>query len=269
MNAITLRVDERGADRASLIGATGTGKSTLAAYLIRSFKRDYPNSRVLIHDTKPRWRAEYLPDGTRADRRYRRMTKGDTIADSMALSRVTDWDLVWDKDVNPSQVVIVQRIGTRRHPVTQRGNIIFQTQCAELFFHTQDARRPSLIYFDEGMDFFHASASARGGSDIVQRCYRAGREMGLATLGAYQRPIGITQQALSEMNYCALFDLDNRKDVKRLWDMGWPANIPPPHTEPFDGPDPPGTFRLWRKGMRAPKYRLARKESDGRQRRAS
>lgn len=266
MNAITLRVDDHGADRATLVGATGTGKSTLAAYLIRVFKQDYPDSRIQIHDTKPRWRAEYLPDGTRAERRYRRMTKGDTIAESMAIDRLDDWDLVWDKDVNPSQVVVVQRIGSRRHPITQRENIVFQVECAERFFHTQDARRPSLIYFDEGMDFFYSSAAARGGSDIVQRCYRAGREMGLATMASFQRPIGINQQTLTEMNYCALFDLDNRKDVRRLWDMGWPANVPAPHTETFDGPDPIGTFRLWRKGIHAPKYRLAREESNGRRR---
>ena len=269
MNEITLRVDERGADRATLVGATGTGKSTLAAYLIRAFRDDYPDCRVLIMDTKPRWRAEWLPDGTRSTRRYRHMAKGDTIADSMAIDRLDDWDLVWDHDVNPSQVVVAQRIGTRRRPVTHRSNIVFQVMCAEKFFHTQDARRPSLIYFDEGMDFFYSSAAARGGSDIVQRCYRAGREMGLATMAAFQRPVGINQQTLTEMNYCALFDLDNRKDVKRLWEMGWPATIPPPHTEPFDGPDPVGTFRLWRKGTRAPKYRLTTGEKEHGRRRAS
>jgi DNA helicase HerA-like ATPase len=248
----------RGADRATLVGTTGTGKSTLAAYLINEFRRDYAahNPRVLILDTKPRWRASYLPDGTKAVRRYKRMTDGDTIPESFALDRPDDWDLVWHHDVNPSQVVVAQRIGTRKHPVTHSGNIIFQTRVAELFFHTQDANRPSLIYFDEGMDFFAANASARGGSDIVQRCYRAGREMRLVTVAGFQRPIGINQQTLSEMNYCALFDLDNRKDVRRLWDMGWPPAYDAPHTETFDGPDPAGTFRLWRKGTQAPKYRL-------------
>ena len=263
MTDIRLHVTERGADRATLVGATGTGKSTLAAYLLREFQAEYPDGRILILDTKPRWRASYLPDGTRAERRYRRMAKGDTITGSMAIDRLDDWSLVWDRDVNPSQVVIAQRLqGT--HGI----NIYFQVACAERFFRTQDVRRPSLIYFDEGMDFFHSSAAARGGSDIVQRCYRAGREMGLVTVSGFQRPIGINQQTLTEMNYCALFDLDNTKDVRRLWEMGWPQHIAPPHTEPFDGPDPVGTFRLWRKGTTAPKYRLAREEATHGRRRA-
>ena len=257
MTDIRLHVTKRGADRATLVGATGTGKSTLAEYLLRGFREDYPHSRIMVLDTKPRWRAEWLPDGTRADRRYKRMAEGDTIAGSMALDHWDDWSLVWDRDVNPTQTVIVQRIGTRRHPVTQRGNIAFAVACAERFFHTQDAKRPSLIYFDEGMDFFHQSAAARGGSDIVQRCYRAGREMGLVPVLGAQRPIGINIQTLTELNYCALFDLDYRKDVRRLWEMGWPQHVPPPHTEPFGGTDPTGTFRLWRKGTDAPKYRLA------------
>lgn len=257
MSDVRLHVTNRGADRATLVGATGTGKSTLAEYLLRGFREDYPDARILVMDTKPRWRADWLPDGTRATRRYKRMAEGDTIPGSMALDRMDDWGLAWDHDVNPSQTVIVQRIGTRKHPVTHASNIVFQLQAAERFFNTQDARRPSLIYFDEGMDFFHGSAAARGGSDIVQRCYRAGREMGLVPVLGCQRPIGINIQTLTEINYCALFDLDYRKDVQRLYEMGWPKDVPPPHSEPFGGSDPTGTFRLWRKGTTAPKYRLA------------
>lgn len=266
MSAIELHVTSRGADRATLIGATGTGKSTLAAHIMRAFKDDYPDARVLIMDTKPRWRAEFLGDGTRAERRYKRMAQGDIIGGSMALDRLQDWSLVWDHDVNPSQVVVAQRLGTRRRPATHRANIYFQVACAERFFATQDAKRPSLIYFDEGMDFFHGSAAARGGSDIVQRCYRAGREMGLVPMSGFQRPIGINIQTLTEINYCALFDLNFDKDVRRLWEMGWPKQYGPPRTQPFGGSDPPGTFRLWRGGLDAPKFRLAREVSDGRRR---
>jgi energy-coupling factor transporter ATP-binding protein EcfA2 len=264
MTDIRLHVTSRGADRATLVGANGTGKSTLANHLIHAFKEDYPDARVLVHDTKPRWRAEYQADGTRASRRYRRMAEGDTITGSMALDRLDDWPLVWDRDVNPSQIVIAQRIGNARHPARHRTNILFQIMCAERFFDTQDAKRPSLIYFDEGMDFFHASAAARGGSDIVQRCYRAGREMGLASLFGCQRPVGISTQTLTEMNYCALFALNYTKDVKRLWEMGWPHDaLPPTRHEPncadnCTAHDPDGTFRLWRGGSKAPKYRLAK-----------
>lgn len=257
MSDIHLHVTSRGADRATLVGANGTGKSTLASYLIAAFKDDYPDARVLVHDTKPRWRGEYLADGTRASRRYKRMAKGDTIPGSMVLERPDDWALVWDRNVNPSQIVVCQRLRS-----SMRTNIVFQTMAAERFFSTQDANRPSLIYFDEGMDFFHASATARGGSDIVQRCYRAGREMGLASMLGAQRPIGINAQTLTEVNYCALFALNYTKDVRRLWEMGWPRNALPPTRHDVDCQaqcihhDPDGTFRLWRGGSSAPKFRL-------------
>lgn len=255
---IGLHVTDHGADRATLIGKTGTGKSTLGAYLLAKFRHDYPDARIIVMDTKPRWRAEWLWDGTSARKRYRRMAKGDTIPDSFALERPQDWQLVWHPDVNPSQTVVVQNLHLR-----QRNLIPFQVWCAEKFFRTQDANRPSLIFYDEGMDFYHESGAARGGSDIVQRCYRAGREMGLVTMFGAQRPIGINKQILSELNYCALFALHNSADVKRLWEYGWPKQLPPPSahdpedcTEGCVAHDEDGTFRLWRGGHTAPKYRL-------------
>lgn len=250
---VTVAPEKPFADRASLIGANGTGKSTLANFLIHHFRNDYGEKhrpRILVLDTKPRWRAQYLADGTNAKRRYKKMTEGDIIPGSMALERLSDWDLVWDTDVNPSQIVIVQRIDG-----TQAGNVVFSTIASEKFFKSQDARRPALIYFDEGMDFFHASASARGGTDIIQRCYRAGREKRLATMLGAQRPVGINLQILTEMSYCALFRINFQKDVRRLYEMGWPIGTMPPGYN-----DPPGTFRLWRDitGYEAPKYRLAK-----------
>lgn len=254
---IKLRVTDHGADRATLVGATGTGKSTLAAWLLTQFRNDYPESRIIVMDTKPRWRAQYLWDGGTAERRYKRMAVGDTIPGSMALERPDEWPLVWDRHVNPTQTVVCQNVRA-----TQRANIQFQTWAAEKFFRTQDAKRPSIIYFDEGMDFYTTSGSARG-SDIVQRCYRAGREMNLVTMFGSQRPISINKQILSECNYLACFALDNRADVRRLWEYGWPKTELPPTmhdinacTEKCYMHDPAGTFRLWRKGHTAPKYRL-------------
>lgn len=239
------------ADRGILIGANGTGKSTLAEFVVRHFRNEYPDARIAILDTKPRWRAEWTPDGRRANRLYKRLAKGDTIPGSMHLSKPMDWPLVWDKDTNPSQSVIVQRLHG-----SLADNIRFQVGFLEKFFATQDARRPSLVYLDEGMDFFSASSSARGGSDIVQRCFRAGRERNLATLIGVQRPISINIQCLTETSWCALFRINYRSDVKRLYEMGWPHDTGPP-TYAEVRTHGQGLFRLWRDGQDiAPFYRL-------------
>lgn len=231
--------------RGILVGANGTGKSTLAAHVLTEFRKDYPQSRMLVLDTKPRWRAEWLPDGTYAKRQYRKMAKGDTIAGSVSMSRMTDWPLAWHPDTNPSHTVIAQRMHG-----TQAENVRYQIKAAERFFETQDARSPSLLYIDEGMDFFSANGSARG-SDIVQRCFRAGREKGLATMIGVQRPISINLQCLTETSWCAVFRINYAGDIKRLYEMGWPQTVGPPTYEQDH------CFRLWREGRNeAPLYKL-------------
>jgi len=244
-----MKIGLNAADRGCLIGANGTGKSTLAAYVLEQFRIENPHARIMLLDTKPRWRAEVLSDGTSPKRFYRNFAKGDMIPGSMNLQRMRDWGLVWDADVNPSQTVIVQNIS-----VDQRTNVLFQTRALEKFFATQRANRPSLAYLDEGMDFFTTSAAARG-SDIVQRCVRAGREKNLATLIGAQRPRQINMQILTETNWCALFRINFEDDVKHLWNMGFPKNVGPPAYEQ------PHAFRLWREGRReAPLFRLDRQE---------
>lgn len=235
-------------DRGILIGASRTGKSTLAFDLLQRFRADYPDSRIMVCDTKPRWRAERLPDGTSSRRMYRDFVKGDTIPNAMALSDPRDWNLAWHRDTNPSQTVIVQRLNG-----SERTNLLFQTWCAERFFNSVSANRPSLIYFDEGHDFFGGSGFARGSSDIVQRCFRAGGEKGLTSLIGVQRPKGFNPQCLTETSYCAVFRFNYAEDMHRLRDMGWPKDVPSP------GYDEPYVFRLWRAqfGPNAPKYRLA------------
>jgi len=234
-------------DRGILIGTSGCGKSTLAAYLLAHFRMEYPQSRILVLDTKPRWRGEFKADGTKTTRMYKRFVKGDVIPGAMVMSSPRDWSIVWDKDVNPSQTVIAQRLSG-----TQASNVAFQTWVSERFFETQDARRPSMIYWDEGMDFFTTSGSARN-SDIVQRCYRAGRELNMASVIGVQRPKGINLQCLTETSYCALFHIRFTMDVKRLWEMGWPPEVPGPTEQDFDQ----FRFRLWRARVPgAPMYHL-------------
>lgn len=240
---ITLRSQDRGI----LVGTSGSGKSTLANHLVTSFRRDYPTARILVMDTKPRWRAERMADGTNARKLYKKMGPGDFIPGSVTMSHPREWGLAWDKDNNPTQTVVLQRIDGMHAT-----NVAFQTDCAKRFFSELDIRIPAFIYYDEGHDFFTQSGSSYH-ADIIQRGYRAGRERGLTSLIGFQRPIGFNLQCLTETNYCALFYIKYRKDMKRLHEMGWPENIPPPTENEYDE----HIFKVWRERQRnVPAYHL-------------
>ena len=101
-----------------------------------------------------------------------------------------------------------------------------------------------MVYVDEGLDFFHTNAVARGGSDAILRCARAGRERGLSLLFGTQRPKGIPVQIKSEMTKLYLFRLDYAKDVAELRDMGYPG-------DKYPAPTKDHLFRLWDKSTDA------------------
>ena len=119
---------------------------------------------------------------------------------------------------------------------------------AAKFFDSQEYERPSLLYVDEGMDFFGPSGNSRYGN-AIQKCFRAGREKGLATCIGVQRPKAINVQTLTEANLLYLFKLDYSADVKRLVEMGLPEGITAP-TELYkfrhmrDGELLPGVLHL-------------------------
>jgi energy-coupling factor transporter ATP-binding protein EcfA2 len=250
-NAVTLKTS----DRAILVGASGTGKSTLARYLLEEWRKDYPKSRVMVVDTKPRWRGTIMPDGGSPKKLYSRMAKGDEIKGAVVLSDMADWPLAWDKDTNPSQTVIVQRVqqGWKDRKATQMATVSFALACMERFYATASAHTTSLTYTDEGHDFFSPNGTARG-SDIIQRSYRAGREIGLTSLTGFQRPVGLNLQMMTELSYLALFRINYEKDARRLVEYGWPLGTgPPTYDEQFQ-------FKLWREGRPvAPSFRLSGK----------
>lgn len=71
------------AERGFAVGGTGCGKSTLAEQEIDWFGSRYRDSRILIADTKPRFRADRQLDGLSAHRRYRRWGHGRAVPDSV------------------------------------------------------------------------------------------------------------------------------------------------------------------------------------------
>lgn len=215
-SAITLRARERGL----LIGGTNTGKSTLGEMLIVDFHHRYPSSRVLILDSKPRFRGEYLASGMSAKRRYRKWSHGSTVPDSVVVNSPDELDVAWSTG---ARIVIAQGEGGRDVP-----SLI---ACARRFLDDSRANRPQLLFVDETMDFFSGNAQPRGGDDILIRVARAGRERGCAALYCSQRTAGIPAQLIEELTKLYLFRLDYGKDVKRLHEMGAPVTIAPPREE--------------------------------------
>lgn len=225
---IGLRVTKQGGDRAAIVGAAGSGKSTLANQLLLDFKSEYldgvapkTRGRILVVDTKPRWRGQKLANGGSTRRLYKGFAQGDTIPGAVAMTDLADWHLAFDGDIN-NRVVISQRID-----LPPSAGVLWQTMVIEKFFQTQDAKKPSLLYIDEGMDFFGPAGNGKY-SDIVQKCVRAGREKGLSTLIGVQRPKNINLQVMTECNVLYLFRINFTEDVKRLREMSYPPSVVPP-----------------------------------------
>ena len=232
------QLDLLAGERGLLLGGTGTGKSTLGERLMGRFAARYPNGRILLLDSKPRFRPEYLPDGRSARRRYRHWGHGPFIPGSMLVEE-------------PSQVSSVWKFGHRiaiAQCDSQRERVKL-AMAAQVFFKEARASRPQLLVVDEMLDFFTTTgASLSGHPDSILQTIRAGREKGLGALLGSQRAKVIPGQALSEMTRLWLFMLDYRSDVRYLPEMGCPETI--------DCPDEPFEFVYWTKNPPAERRRI-------------
>lgn len=199
------------------MGGTDTGKSTTAEALLQDFYHRYPTSRILILDSKPRFRAERDAHGRSVKRRYRNWSHGPVVPGSAVVSEPAELDLAYSTG---ARVAIAQGQHVR--------DVAALTGCARRFLDTSRANRPQLLVVDETMDFFSPNGTPRGGDDVLQRVARAGRERGTAALYCTQRTRGIPAQLMEEMTRCYLFRLDYKADVKRLWEMGFPQGVEPP-----------------------------------------
>ena len=173
------------------------------------------------------------------------MAPGDTIDGSVAMDSLKDWGIVWDKDLNPAQVVIVQNLQLDEASLIAWCNVVIRK-----VFDTQDYKVPTLLYVDEGMDFFGENGSSRFG-DALRKCYRAGRERNLSTIVAIQRPKGVAIQLISETNLAYVFHFDYHEDLKRLWEMGWPRDVKE------TPPEQSHIFMVKRVGQPLIRYKLA------------
>lgn len=157
----------------------------------------------------------------RLAKRYQTMVEGDTI-DAMLMDSDDQWVLVWDENVNPSHTVLLQPDISQDY--SQDAEISRQVRILSKYFRTLNPNVVSMLYIDEGMDFFGPTGHAKYGT-IIDRAYRAGRERGLITLMAVQRPACISQLSMSESNVKYLFALGNDEDFKRMYQKGFPENV--------------------------------------------
>lgn len=156
------------------------------------------------------------------------MVPGDELPATI-LSDARDWNLAWDEDLNRSGIVIAQNLKAEENELVR-----FQVQCITKFFETQYYKQPSLLYIDEGHDFFGANSTARYGT-AIQRCFRAGAEKGMASCLGIQRPKTVNLQTLTESNVLYLFHIKFKEDLKRLGEMGLPelSDSPPVESHQF------------------------------------
>lgn len=202
-------------ERAMVIGGTGSGKSTLADQLAADFVRRYGSrgGRLLIVDSKPRYRAEWTARGVSAAPRYRAWDHGPVIPGSVVVDEPAQLDMAWKMG---ARVVITQGEGASTADAAR------MVATARAFYRQAKSSRPQLLQVDEGLDFYHSNGAPKGGDDVFSQTARAGRERGMGLLFGAQRTKGIPALLMSELAKLYAFRLDNWQDAKRYTEMGAP-----------------------------------------------
>lgn len=202
-----MALDLEPGQRGVLIGMTGTGKSTLGTELVRRWLAADPKRRVLIIDSKPRYRASWTVNGT--GQRYRNWVKGDTIAGSVAVSSWYDLGNLWKL----YRVVIFQSM-TAGAKFTQAFEDMSAAYAAEAF-RASSASRPVLMFIDEYYDLLGGGLAALIDRRLL-KTIRAGRERSMSVLVGAQRPRSIPIPTLTEATKLYLFQLEFEDDKKYL-----------------------------------------------------
>lgn len=220
---ISLRERENGL----LAGGTQVGKSTLSDELRADFLWRYRRRKARAHvsDTKPRYRAAWLPSGRSAKHLYRNWDHGPEVPGSVLVETPRDMELAWG-------------LGYSTTIASSEGWEPRQDDLVE-FFHRQARRsRPQLLIVDETKDHFHGNGAARGSGALI-RVARAGNERGEGGLYCTQRTKGISGELMEMMRRLYAFRLDNKGDAKAFQEFGAPE---------FDLPTREYEFYYWWKG---------------------
>ncbi len=255
LSQISLRCTAGEGDRAIICGGTRAGKSALAGgakrvpwnmSLLADFANRYTSGRILIADTKPRFRAEWTADGRSAKRVYKKWSYGPVIPDSIL--------------VPPGDALALDRAWRRGRIAICQGSDEDAAQIAYImrrFTDTGDGKRPLLLYVDEAMDFYGPTGlpKPRTGNPILQ-AMRAGGERAVSVLIATQRAKFISSQLWELLERLYLFRLEMEGDMKRIREMGVPDWLEPPEEN--------HVFRYWTKLDRNGRYPLFRLDAPSR-----
>ena len=216
-------------DRVIIAGGSESGKSTLAAgskdypfqkSILGIFARNYPNAKILIVDTKPRFRANFDVRGLSDKSHYKKWVPGATILGSTRIEpgNLRDLDLAMSR----SNIIICQS-----DKIDEEAGEVATT--IDAFRAQSDNNNSRLVYFDEVMDFYTSNGTpVRGSRNILIRCSRAGAERNLSTVFSTQRLKGIPPQYFELATKIYLFRLDYLPDYKRLAESGAPPDFMPP-----------------------------------------
>jgi hypothetical protein len=201
------------------IGQTGCGKSTLSTELIRRFLHDYPTSRVLIIDSKPRYRATHRPNGWSLY--YPKWAKGDTIQGSIAVHNADS--------VMPAyrftRCVVLQSLRPNAREVDEFEEKAFEA--TRKLFRSSHETSPTLLYVDEYYDLITGGGLSGHTDRRVLQVIRAGRERFMSALISTQRPRSIPLPTLTEATKYYIFTLEYEDDIDYMRKHGPKLTVAP------------------------------------------
>ncbi|HEY7162860.1 MAG TPA: hypothetical protein VH815_16485 [Acidobacteriota bacterium] len=165
-------------DRGVLIGKTGCGKTTLA--------------RFLIEDPNKHWSVTWNPKGS------------ENVFSWYTQKHVSSLRELYDE----SQEEENNRLVYTPHPLKARD----EKDQYEFFYWIYD-RRNTRLYIDEATEIVYTSFKP---PEYLTACLNRGRERGVSTLTATQRPSGVPMNILSESEHYYVFKLLLHQDKQRV-----------------------------------------------------
>ncbi len=201
--------------RATFLGSTGTGKSTLEAALLEHYRLFYPAHPIILADPKRRFFPVHDPHSRALfPRGYHRQNFGRRDGVHINARRV-------EKPVKlrPGSTVVVQDVRA-------------MLEWCNWLYHNADVRLPTLLVFDEALQF------QRGNQVLfpLRRLIQEGRELGIGIWVVHQRPRRLDTRHISESERLYIGNLYHEDDRKYLMkeaatDLSrWLAKPFPPYT---------------------------------------